>query len=122
MTTRALYYSVGNEHSPTDPWGRSELLIDESVHLEHHFSRVRRSATWAGDLSVAVATAVWAAFDRSAFPVTPGGSVVPDTAFARLTVDGTTVLVPHDAAGYAELFDLLDGIVRQVSGGEARQR
>jgi hypothetical protein len=118
MTVRALQYSVGNEHSPTNPWGRSELLVDESVHLRHHFSRVRREAAWAGDLSAAAATAVWAAFDRSAFPVAPSGPVVPDTTFARITVDGTSVLTPHRAAGYAELFDVLDGIIRQVSGGE----
>jgi len=29
MTVRVLRYSVGNEHDPGDPWGRSELVIDQ---------------------------------------------------------------------------------------------
>ena len=27
MTGRILRYSAGNEHNPTDPWGRSELTV-----------------------------------------------------------------------------------------------
>ena len=40
MTPRALRYSVGNENSPTDPWGRSELVIQPGgrTRLDHHFS------------------------------------------------------------------------------------
>jgi hypothetical protein len=114
-----LRYSVGNEHSPTDPWGRSELLVDEdgTVRLDHHFSRVRREAAWTGVLTPAGLATLRGALDRSGFPAVPGGRIVPDTTLARVTVGEASALTTRDAAGYAELFDILDGIVRQLSGG-----
>ena len=46
MTWPTVRYSVGNEHDPGDPWGRSELVIhaDGSARLDHHFSRGRETA------------------------------------------------------------------------------
>ncbi len=43
MAARTIRYRVGNEHSPTDPWGRSELVIhpDGTARLDHFFSRPR---------------------------------------------------------------------------------
>lgn len=43
MASFTVRYSVGNEHNPGDPWGRSELVIhaDGSARLDHHFSRGR---------------------------------------------------------------------------------
>jgi len=119
MTTRTLRYSVGNEHSPTNPWGRSELLVDDdgAVRLDHHFSRVRREAAWTGVLTPAALSAVWSAVDRSDFPAVPDRPFVPDAALARVTIGHTSALTSRDASGYAELFDVLDGIIRQLSGG-----
>ena len=119
MTTRTLRYSVGNEHNPTNPWGRSELLVDAdgAVRLDHHFSRVRREAAWTGVIAPAALAAVWSAVDRSGFPAVPGGPFVPDEALARVTVGDTSALTSHRAPRYAELFDALDGMIRQLSGG-----
>ena len=87
MTARGLRYSVGSEHYPADPSGRSELAIqaDGRARLDHHFPRQRGSGSWTGQ------------------------------------VDADTVyLARHQAAklpGYAQAFDLLDAVIRQLSQG-----
>lgn len=126
MTVAVLRYSVGNENNPGDPWGRSELVIepDGTAHLHHHFSRVPTVSAWTGRVDGAALNELWAALERAGFPAAPTSALVPGATVRRLTVeaDGNS----HQAfidwhktpslPGYAEAFDLLDGIIRQLSG------
>lgn len=74
----------------------------------------------------AVALAViWSALDRAGFPDVPRFQPVADATLSSLVVesDGTEqrALVDWHKApslpGYAEAFDVLDGVIRQLSGG-----
>lgn len=126
MTMRLVHYSVGNENNPGNPWGRSELVVepDGTVRLEHFFSRVQRVGRWTGRVDPSALDRFWAALDQAGFPAAPNTAFAPGSSLRRLTVeaDGTTaqVLVDwHGSAklpGYAEAFDVLDGVVRQLSG------
>ena len=127
MAWRTIRYSVGNEHNPGDPWGRSELVIraDGSARLDHHFSRGREPRAWAGHVDAAALGELTAALDRAGFPaVPPAQPLPPGSALRRLTVeaDGTVqqALVSWHRApslpGYAEAFGLIDAVIRQLSG------
>ena len=131
MAWPAIRYSVGNEHDPGDPWGRSELVIhpDGSTRLDHYFSRRRAPRAWTGQVDAAALGELLAALGRAGFPaVPPEGPLLPGAAVRRLTVaaDGTerqaavswhrTPALP----GYAEAFDLLDAVIRQLSGDSVR--
>ena len=51
MAMRVVRYSVGNENNPSDPWGRSELMIgaDGVARLDHFYSRrVPSTGAWTG--------------------------------------------------------------------------
>ncbi len=122
---RVLRYSVGNENDPGDPWGRSQLVIqhDGTARLDHYFSRVRTVGAWTGRVDVAALDALWSALKQAGFPAAP---TAPHTAGAsprRLVVESDGVseqaMVGYHQAnsltGYAEAFDLLDAIIRQLS-------
>src|SRR5918998_1312642 len=123
---RIIGYIVGNEHEPGDPWGRSELVIqpDGTARLEHYFSRAGGSGAWTGRVDAAALEKLWGALRQAGSPATPGTPLTPGTAARRLTVttDGVSQYASVDyyqassLPGYAEAFDLLDGIVRQLSG------
>jgi hypothetical protein len=128
MTPRALRYSAGNEHSPTDPWGRSELVIqpDGRARLDHHFSRGRGTRVWTGRVGAAALNALWAAVDQSGFPAAPRPQLVPDATVHQLTVqagEGPSQQAIVDRLqpppGYGAVFDLLDQVIGQLSGGTA---
>lgn len=124
--TRDLQYSVGNENNPGDPWGRSELVVkgDGAARLEHHFSRSRTVASWTGRVATDALDSLWHALQEAGFPTAPTTPFAPGSSLRRLTVaiDGVpaqAILDWHSSAflpGYAEAFDLLDGIIRQLSG------
>ena len=127
MAWFTVRYSAGSEHDPGDPWGRSELVIraDGSARLDHHFSRGRQPRAWAGHVDATVTDELLAALDRAGFPaVPPTGPLPPGAALRRLTVesDGAArqALVSWHRApslpGYAEAFDLIDAVIRQLSG------
>ena len=132
MAWLAIRYSVGNEHNPGDPWGRSELVIraDGGARLDHHFSRAREPRAWAGHVDALALSELTAALDRAGFPaVPPGPPLPPDSALRRLTVEGEDgaarqALVSWHRApslpGYAEAFGLLDAVIRQLSGDAVR--
>ena len=67
MVAGTIRYSVGNENNPSDPWGRSELVIapDGSARLDHHFSRVRRVGAWRGQVDPDPLAAVGAGLGRA---------------------------------------------------------
>jgi len=127
MAAPTIRYRVGNEHSPVDPWGRSELVIypDGSARLDHHFSRRREPRAWAGYVDAAALRELLAALDQAGFPVVPPGRPLPpDAAPRRLTVeaDGVTrqAVIEWEQGqplpGYAEAFDFIDAVIRQLSG------
>jgi hypothetical protein len=126
MTGDTIRYSAGNEHNPADPWGRSELVVqpDGRARLDHYFSRGRPARAWTGQVGAAAVAALRAALDEAGFPAAPGaGLLPPDSAVRRLLVeaDGTVQQVAlgwHQAPsqpGYAAAFDILDGVIRQLS-------
>ncbi len=97
MAWPTIRYSVGNEHDPGDPWGRSELVIhaDGSARLDHYFSRGRQPHAWAGHVDAAVPGELLAALGRAGFPAVPSaGPLPPGTAPRRLRGGGR-----HGAAG-----------------------
>jgi len=125
MTMRVLRYSVGNEHDPGDPWGRSELVIDHdgTARLEHYFSRSHTVGAWTGRVDATALETLWVALARAGFPTTPTEPLTPGAAPRRLVVESDggserAIVGYHRASslpGYAEAFDLLDAVVRQLS-------
>jgi hypothetical protein len=128
MPAPTIRYQAGNEHNPADPWGRSELVIypDGSARLDHHFSRGGGPRAWAGYLDAAALRDLLAALDWADFPLVPSaGAVPPDATLRKLTVEagGVTQQAVVEwqrtpaLPGYAEAFDLIDAVIRQLSGG-----
>jgi hypothetical protein len=126
MPAWTLSYSVGNEHNPANPWGRSELVIgpDGFARLDHYFSRKPGAGAWAGLVDAGALAVLWAALERAGFPDVPEFRPVADATLRQLTVQSgetrRTALVDWHIApslpGYGEAFDVLDGIIRQLSG------
>ncbi len=127
---RQLRYKVGNENNPGDPWGRSELTVDPAgvARLEHHFSRGRGTGAWTGLVDPAALDAIWQALDRAGFPAVPREPFVAGATVRVLAVeeDGayrSAMVDWHKASklpGYAEAFDILDAVIRQLSGDTVR--
>ena len=129
MAGRTIRYRVGNEHNPTDPWGRSELVIhpDGTARLDHFFSRpgpAGPTGAWTGRVGPAALEELWAGLSRADFPSVPiGRPLPPDSTVRSLTVeaDGTSdqaYVNWHQSPplpGYAEAFDVIDAIIRQLS-------
>jgi hypothetical protein len=124
MTVRILRYSAGNEHSPTDPWGRSELTVhgDGRAELEQHHSRRPGTSAWAGQVDRQGLSVLWAALDEAGFPSPPAAAAIPpDSVIRQLTMEedggAETVLLAGTVPGYAAVVGLLDGLIYRLSGG-----
>ena len=124
MTGRILRYSAGNEHNPTDPWGRSELTVhgDGRAELEQHHSRRPGTSAWAGQVDQQGLSTLWAVLDEAGFPSPPAAAAVPpDSVIRQLTVEedggAETVLLAGAVPGYAAVVGLLDGLIHRLSGG-----
>jgi hypothetical protein len=123
-----LRYRVGNENDPGDPWGRSELVIqpDGAARLDHRFSRGRADGAWTGRVDAAALDALWSALQQARFPAAPTTPSVPGAAPRHIVVERgesveQAIVGYHEAAGlpgYAQAFDLLDAIIRQLSADE----
>ena len=126
MLTDAIRYGVGNEHNPTDPFGRVELTIapDGRAALEHVSRRGRR--TWSATVRPAALARLVAVIASSGFPDVPlDGPVRPDTTLRRLSVGSVSALVvlrPEVSPAYAEAFALLDAIAEEISDGTISNR
>jgi hypothetical protein len=128
VTDRTIRYQVGNEHSPTDRLGRSELVIhpDGTARLDQFFARPGTPAT-PGTPDTPGVTGAWtgridpAALDRLRAELARAGS--PDSTVRSLTIesggDSVSAFVAwHQTSslpGYAEAFDIIDGVIRQLS-------
>jgi hypothetical protein len=134
MAARTIRYRTGNEHNPSDPFGRSELVLnaDGAARLDHYFSRRHRTGAWTGQVDAAAVDALFAALHEAGFPAPPGpgGALPPGSTLRTLTVEAGGVsqevsLAWHQTAaqpGYGVAFDILDGVIRQLSGGEVPYR
>jgi hypothetical protein len=130
MAAGVVRYSVGNENNPADPWGRSELVVqpDGSARLDHHFPCGARAGTWTGQVDSAALAALRAALERAGFPAVPPHQPVAGATLRWLAVEAGGVREVaavgwHQAPalpGYAEAFDLLDAMIRQLSGETVR--
>jgi hypothetical protein len=130
MTERTIRYRTGNEHNPSDPFGRSELVLhaDGSARLDHYFSRKPRPGAWTGQVDAAAVDALFAALQEAGFPAAAGagGALPPDSTLRTLTVETGGVsqevtLAWHETPaqlGYGVAFDIIDGIIRQLSGAD----
>jgi hypothetical protein len=127
VTRPTIRYRVGNEHNPADPWGRSELVIhpDGSARLDHHFSMGGESRAWFGQVDVAALDELLAALEQAGFPpFAPAVPFPPDTTLRWLAVEADGAVRqglinwddPAPQPGYAVAFDLIDAVIRQLSG------
>jgi hypothetical protein len=118
-----IRYSVGNEHNPADPRGRSELVVhpDGSARLDHHFSMGGEARAWFGHVDEAALDEALAALGQAGFPPFPRAvPAPPGSTFRRLALeaDGTVQqgLISWDdlalPPGYAGFFDLIDAVIR----------
>jgi hypothetical protein len=126
VTWPTIRYRVGNEHNPADPWGRSELVIhpDGSARLDQHFPRGGEPRAWSGRVDAAALDELLAALDRAGFPPSrPAPGLPPDTTLRWLVVEAAGAVrqgfiswhEPPPQPGYAEAFDLIDAVIRQLS-------
>src|SRR5260221_9850957 len=119
-----LTYQVGNENNPSNPFGRSRLVIevDGRAHLDHHTGGGFHTA-WAGTMLPDALDEIWAGLDEAAFP-----RVAPHEAFSGSTLRTLSLgaggpqeyaEVEYHAAwqmpGYKRAFWILDRAVRQLS-------
>ena len=127
MTWPTIRYRVGNENNPADPWGRSELVIrpDGSARLDHHFSRGGGLRAWSGHVDPAALDELLEALEQAGFPpFAPVGPFPPDTTLRWLAVESDGAVDeglvtwddPAPQPGYAAAFDLIDAVIRQLSG------
>ena len=122
MERDRIYYQVGSEHNPGDPFGRSNLVIEiDGVARLDQYTRAGHSA-WTGKVAVSALDKFWGALDEAGYPdfpyhLAPGGSAIRD-----LNVGGPgkkSAYIAYHAAesipGYNVAFHLLDTIIRQIS-------
>ena len=126
MTRGRLSYTVGNENNPSHPFGRSVLTIDATgqARLDHH-ARGGGQTAFTGTVVPAIADRLWAALERAKFPSAPTQVMTPGSTVRILAVEapGAKKQISHiewhagsQFAGYDEAFQLLDGLIRQLSG------
>jgi hypothetical protein len=122
MNRDVIHYTVGSEHSPSDPFGRSSLVIqvDGSARLDQ-YTRAACSA-WTGKLATSALDELWRGLEHAAFPSVPHHPVPADSAIRSLNVggrDGKSIHIAYHAAatlpGYRRAFHLLDTVIRQIS-------
>ena len=118
-----VWYEAGNEHSPTDPFGRVTLDLDGqgALRLDHHGWDGHRA--WTAQVDQDFTARLERALRAAGFPTAPMIMPQPGARLRRLRVTGAPageVLLPwHDALrlpGYEAAFGLLDGLVAAVAG------
>jgi hypothetical protein len=117
-----IYYMVGSEHSPTDPFGRSDLVIEiERRARLDQYTRAGCSA-WTGTVTADALDRLWAALQEAKFPEMPRHLVPAGSAIRDLNVggpEGKSAYIAYHAAGslpgYSVAFLILDSVIRQIS-------
>jgi hypothetical protein len=122
-STARIAYTAGDEHSPTNPWGRTYLSIEPDGIARLEQRHLGRHRAWTGRVDVATVTRLHDALASVGFPEVPPHPVPGGAAIRTLAlIEGDhrrAALVAWHAAkklpGYAEVFEVLDSIVRQLS-------
>jgi hypothetical protein len=117
-------YQTGNEHNPTDRFGRVrlELAADGQLRVEH-YRWLGGRAVWTAVAPSTIVDRLGAALVKAGFPAAERSVPYPDDRMRRLTVTGAPageLVLPWDdpakLPGYADAFELLDGLITVVSG------
>jgi hypothetical protein len=121
-----LWYTVGNESSPGDPFGRVALTVDGSGAAElEHYSR-EGNGHWAGTVADGVLDRVKAELARAGFPnvpahPVPGGSAMRQVELAADDHEPQYAIMTEqfgrETEGYREAFAILDSLAVQLSSG-----
>jgi hypothetical protein len=122
-----LAYSVGNEHNPGNPFGRSELTIepDGAARLDHF--QLGQQQAWIGRVTPAALDRLRSALERAGFPNVPDHPLPAGSSVRALRAESegasrAASLEWHAARklpGYDEAFPIIDAIVHQMSAGAA---
>jgi hypothetical protein len=120
-------YEAGNEHNPTDPFGRVTLEVESGG--EVRLSRHSRDGTeaWTAHVAPGFLDDLAGALRTAGFPKAPSIMPSPGDRLRDLRIAGPSagsVLLPwyevSKLPGYADAFALLDGLVAQVTGLDLR--
>ncbi|MDA0179051.1 hypothetical protein OJ997_01995 [Solirubrobacter phytolaccae] len=125
-TDVSIFFAVGDERSPSDPWGRIALTIgkDGVAYLEHLMGGDRRM--WSGRMDPAQIEEIKALAVRGGFPWPPQGvmpvmgSIVFELELPELDDSRSLMMSLRDAAavdGYREAVDALQAFARELSEG-----
>src|SRR3954471_1073481 len=92
-TAMTLRYRAGNEHNPSDPFGRLELIVDPdgTARLDHY--RVGAHQAWGGVIDAAVLERVSDALARAGFPDVPAHPLPASSTVRDLMVGDTAVQI-----------------------------
>ena len=118
-----LQYDAGNENSPGNPFGRTELIIDADGHARLVHRRIGSVRSWTGKVLAATLSELWEALGRGGFPDVPQHPIPGGAAMRTLVAQvgdrklGASVAwhAAKSLPGYSEAFPILDSIVRQLS-------
>ena len=125
-TDVSIFFAVGDERSPSDPWGRIALTIgtDGTAYLEHLMAGTRH--TWSGRMDPAQIERIKSLAVRGGFPWPPQGvmpimgSIVFELELPELDDSRSLMMSLRDAAavdGYREAVDTLQAFARELSEG-----
>ena len=124
-----LWYTIGNEHSPSDPFGRIVLTLEDDGAAQLELHSRSGSGAWTGQVDRAVIEQIRAELARSMFPEVPNDQPIPAGSAMR-QVEVVTGDEPQYAMltetegnrleGYKEAFALLDSLAVQLSSGAYR--
>jgi hypothetical protein len=121
----SLWYQAGNEHNPSDPFGRVtvDLAGDGSVRVDH-VARGGSTRSWTARVGTDVLARLHTALTDAGFPAEP--PLVPLLPGARLRtlratgdLDGAVLLAwerPAGLPGYGAAFAVLDALVAEITG------
>jgi hypothetical protein len=114
-----IRFTLGNEHNPSDPFGRVVITIDGDAVTLEHYSRAG-DATYTADLGPGVAAEITAALERGGFPDVPPHEIPAGASLRRLEVDGRSATVEdffgRQLEGYKDAFAILDSLTLQLTG------
>jgi hypothetical protein len=127
MVRDRIYYQVGSEHNPGDPFGRSDLVIETDGRAQlDQYTRAGHSV-WIGKVAASALDTFWAALEQAGFPQFPHHPVPGGSAIRDLNVGGPerkSAYIAYHAAesmpGYDVAFQVLDTIIRQLSEDTVR--
>jgi hypothetical protein len=123
---QALWYTIGNEFNPSDPFGRIVLTVDADDHAVLHHHWMQGNGAWAGDVATGLVARIKADLARGGFPAVPQHQLPGGATLRQVeVVDGDAdpqyaVLYERlgmELDGYREAFEALDALAVQLSGG-----